>query len=174
MRLIAAVNADLQKSIPGQVGLYDDAFNRNCVGDTFQMLGTPTILFEAGHFPDDYQREKTRELIFHALIVATETIANHELDHYEVKDYLAIPENNKLFFDVLVKNRQFLNPGNSSEGDAGILFREVLEQKKILFKPYIERTGNLDGHYGHKVYDCSNNEDQIALKSNKALYQLIN
>jgi len=53
MKIIVAIHKALSSIIPDQIGRYDDAFNPNCVGDAFQLLGTPTILFEAGHFPDD-------------------------------------------------------------------------------------------------------------------------
>jgi hypothetical protein len=46
----------LQRYIPGQIGRFDDSFNLNC-GDTFQAMGVPTLLFEAGHFEGDYQRK---------------------------------------------------------------------------------------------------------------------
>ena len=66
MEVIAVMNDALQNIIPNQVGVYDDAFNLNCVGDTFQSENVPTILFEAGHYANDYAREKTRSLfIFH-------------------------------------------------------------------------------------------------------------
>ena len=61
MSVIACMFTTLSRYIPKQIGRYDDGFNENCVGDTFQMLGVPTVLFEAGHFPGDYEREKTRE-----------------------------------------------------------------------------------------------------------------
>src|SRR5690606_8390446 len=47
MKLIVAMEQELQKIIPGRIGRFDDAFNPNCVGDAFQMMDTPTILFEA-------------------------------------------------------------------------------------------------------------------------------
>jgi len=64
MEIIGKMNMQLQKITPNMVGIYDDSFNLNCVGDTFQSMHVPTILFEAGHYPEDYNREKTRELIF--------------------------------------------------------------------------------------------------------------
>ncbi len=51
--IIKMVNV-LEQLIPGQIGRYDDSFNSACVGDSFQMEGVPTILFEAGHFQGDY------------------------------------------------------------------------------------------------------------------------
>ncbi|RZK00939.1 MAG: peptidase M14 [Flavobacterium sp.] len=68
INVIVRMNELLQKYIPGQVGRFDDSFNINCIGDTFQSMGTPTILFEAGHFQDDYEREETRKFIFFALL----------------------------------------------------------------------------------------------------------
>ena len=110
MKLIAAMDAMLQKYIPGQVGRYDDGFNENCVGDSFQMMGVPTVLFEAGHYPKDYERERTREYTFLALIEALKAIANDVIDQYDTGDYFNIPANEKLFYDVLVKKPQIINP----------------------------------------------------------------
>ena len=64
VNVIAEMNEELQKYIPNQVGRFDDSFNINCIGDMFQSLGVPTILFEAGHYQDDYEREETRKFIF--------------------------------------------------------------------------------------------------------------
>ena len=57
MRVIAYINLKLKTDLQN-IGVYDDAFNINCVGDTFQSLGIPTILFEAGHIGSDYNRRK--------------------------------------------------------------------------------------------------------------------
>ncbi len=163
MQLIAAMNQVLQEMIPGQIGRYDDAFNANCVGDTFQMLNTPTILFEAGHFQKDYEREKTREYVFYALIKALETIAQDEIKRYDRSAYFDIPENGTKFFDLLIKNVSTEN--SSQKSDVGILFREVLEGKKISFVPNIAETGNLDDFFGHATYDCLHLGDLDYLKS---------
>ncbi len=152
MQLIVAMNQTLQNCIPGQIGRYGDGFNANCVGDTFQMLNTPTVLFESGHAPEDYGREKTREYIFYALLTAINVIANNQIKAYSQDDYFNIPENNKLFFDILIKNAHILN--ETFEGDVGILYVETLKDDAIVFVPKIEKTGNLDTFYGHKTYNC--------------------
>ncbi len=158
MKIIVAMDTLLQKLIPGQVGRYDDGFNDNCVGDAFQMTDTPTILFEAGHFPKDYERERTREFIFHALIEALKTIAMNLVDNFTPKDYFKIPENNKLFFDVLVKNPSVLNP-ELDEEMIGIRYKEVLEGEKIIFEPEIIEMGTLEGFYGHETIECIDLKD---------------
>ncbi len=162
MQLIVAMNEELQEVIPGQIGRYDDAFNANCIGDTFQMLNTPTILFEAGHFHKDYEREKTREFIFYSMVKAIDAIANNDGKNYDHTSYFDIPENCKSFFDVLVRNVPV--PNSSKRRDIGILFKEVLHEGKISFVRHIEKEGDLDGFFGHETYDVLNAEDSLYLK----------
>lgn len=161
MRLIVAMNTILAPIIPGRIGRYDDTFNDNCVGDMFQMLNTPTLLFEAGHAPDDYDREQTRELLFRALIHVLETIAENRIDQYDDQAYFAIPENQKYFFDMLIRN---VPVGETSKlKDVGILFSEVLAEGKINFEPRIAQEGNLAAYFGHVTYDFSNPTDRDQL-----------
>ena len=163
MKLIVAMNEMLQEIIPGQIGRYDDAFNANCIGDTFQMLNTPTLLFEAGHTPGDYDREQTREYIFYAMVKALHVISNDTIDRYDYHSYSRIPENEKRFFDILVKNVLMANSSDSK--DIGILYQEILAEGKISFIPYIEQDGKLAGFFGHKTYDYLNENDVILLRN---------
>ncbi|MBT8281762.1 MAG: peptidase M14, partial [Muriicola sp.] len=120
MKLISTMNKDLQKFIPNQVGRYDDAFNPNCVGDAFQMSGTPTLLVEAGHYQGDYDREQTRKYVFKALWTALNAIAFEEYHAESESDYCNIPENEKQFFDVLIHNAQDLLGEKQAPFSAGI------------------------------------------------------
>lgn len=172
MKIIVAMDTLLQRLIPGQVGRYDDGFNDNCVGDAFQMTGTPTILFEAGHFPGDYEREKTREYIFLALVEALRTIALDKIANFSSEDYFKIPENDKLFFDVLVKNPCVLNP-ELDEQVVGIRYKEVLEGEKIIFEPEIVETGPLEGFYGHKNLECVDSKDFASGISDRMIVNLL-
>lgn len=166
MQLIAAMNRELQKLIPNQVGRYDDGFNPNCIGDTFQILGTPTILFEAGHYPDDYERESTRAYIFKALITALYAISTNSIGECSYEEYFKIPENNKLFYDILIKNAHKINPISYAKQDSiGILFKETIANDSIIFDPRIEKKGDLQGYYGHKTYDCLNKVNLEDLKN---------
>ncbi|MEW2922013.1 M14 metallopeptidase family protein [Muricauda sp. ANG21] len=173
MKLIAAMNAMLQEKIPGQVGRYDDGFNDNCVGDTFQMLGVPTVLFEAGHYHNDYERERTREFIFLALIEVLKTIAADSVDRFTTGDYFNIPANGKLFYDILIKDPHLANPKIGEGLTIGIRFKELLENNLIRFKPEIIDIKKLDGFFGHRTIECADSKDFDALKSNKELYDLI-
>ena len=104
INLIAGINQVLQQYIPNQVGRFDDSFNLNCIGDTFQFLGVPTVLFEAGHFPNDYQREETRKYVFIALISSFIFLSENDLVGDETNKYLNIPQNKVVFYDLIYKN----------------------------------------------------------------------
>ena len=98
------MNDTLKQMIPNQIGRFDDAFNNQCVGDYFQELGVPTILFEAGHYSEDYQREVSRAMVFHALFSAVNAISSESYLNYTIASYFGIPENQKEFLDLGVKH----------------------------------------------------------------------
>ncbi|RDY61648.1 M14 family metallopeptidase [Flagellimonas nanhaiensis] len=173
MRLIVAMNTILQQKIPNRVGRYDDSFNDNCVGDAFQMRGVPTILFEAGHSPKDYNREKTREYIFIALMECLKSIASDTILEYDVEDYFTIPENKKLFYDILVENPRVLNLNLNDKDKIGIRYKEVLNENTVEFIPEIIEIGSLEGYYGHEEYDCIDSEQLKTLSAMKEVLKLI-
>ncbi|QIE58556.1 peptidase M14 [Rasiella rasia] len=146
--------------IPGQIGRYDDSFNANCVGDSFQMANVPTILFEAGHYPNDYQREETRKYIGLAMLTLFGFVT---ISEEKTTTYQALPENKKNYYDVLIKNVKS-NRGEKKVSIA-LQYREVLQENSILFVPYIESIGDLDAFYGHKEIDA--NGMQVLINSQK-------
>src|SRR5690606_33419241 len=80
MEVITYMNDELQRYIPNHIGRFDDGFNINCIGDTVQNMGIPTVLIEAGHYPNDYQREETRKYVFIALLSALNHFSDDNLD----------------------------------------------------------------------------------------------
>lgn len=154
MKLIVAMNRYLQNIIPGQVGRYDDAYNINCTGDTFQTLEVPTILFEAGHYARDYQREKTRELILNSLFCALSSIATGKFENMDYTEYFKIPENEKLFYDVILRKARV----EDKIVDVAIQFKETLEEEKIIFIPVIDKIDTALHFFGHKEIECDNKE----------------
>ncbi|TNJ46483.1 DUF2817 domain-containing protein [Tamlana fucoidanivorans] len=150
MEIIAEMNKTLQELIPNHVGVYDDAFNINCVGDTFQTENIPTILFEAGHYPNDYAREQTRELIYIAYISSLNYIAHNEVYGTNYQAYFDIPENEKCFYDIVIRGAKV----GQEIKDIGIQYKETIEQGKIRFIPVIEKIDDLNGIYGHKEIDA--------------------
>ena len=159
MEVIGVMNDTLQRMIPNQLGVYDDAFNLNCVGDTFQSENVPTILFEAGHSKNDYEREKTRELIYTSYLTSLNYISTNEVNGSHYNSYFNIPENNKCFLDVIIRNAKVTH----ELVDIGIQFQERLHDNKIEFIPKVERIEKLDGFFGHKEIEANGFEVRDAL-----------
>ncbi|WP_289045736.1 M14 family zinc carboxypeptidase [uncultured Olleya sp.] len=154
MEIINAINQTLQLDLPDQIGRYDDGFNINCVGDTFQNLNTPTVLFEAGHYKDDYEREEVRRFVYKSLVVTLNYIANHDVTGDNYQDYFKIPENGKLFYDIIIKNAQFDN----GVFDIGINYQERLVDKQLKFIPKIIAIEDLSDFHAHKVLIANNSK----------------
>ncbi|WP_025740215.1 M14 family zinc carboxypeptidase [Aquimarina pacifica] len=146
MEIVAKMNEMLQECIPNQVGRYDDGFNLNCIGDTLEHMGIPTILFEAGHFPNDYERENTRSYIFYSLITSIDYISTTDIKGERYKDYFLIPENGKCFYDIII--REVILDGEVV--DIALQYLEELSENKINFVPKIAEIGDLQNFYGHK------------------------
>jgi hypothetical protein len=89
----------LQRYIPGQIGRFDDSFNLNCIEILFAM--GVYLLFEAGHFEGDYQREITRKYIFIALKFIT--LNENDIVSNGIGKYLNIPQNKVAFYDFYIK-----------------------------------------------------------------------
>jgi hypothetical protein len=154
MEVIGVMNEALQKLIPNQVGVYDDAFNINCVGDTFQSKNVPTILFEAGHFKDDYAREMTREYIYSSYVTSLSYIANQEVTGINFELYFNIPENDKCFLDVIIRNASVDN----KIVDIGIQYQEILKENRVEFLPKVVKIEKLEHLFGHKEIDANGHE----------------
>jgi len=149
MHLIFGIYEDLKEYLPENIGLYDDAFNLNCTGDTFQSLGVPTILFEAGHFPRDYEREKTRYYVFLSFISLLERI--DQLSEINDTGYWNIPLNAKSYLDIIIRNVQ---TKKDEILDIGILYEEKLVEEAINFIPKVEVIGKLIDYLGHYELDA--------------------
>lgn len=154
INLIAEINDVLQNYIPGQVGRFDDSFNINCIGDTFQNLGVPTILFEAGHFQGDYEREETRKFVFMALLTSFVILSENDVVSNITDKYLNIPQNNVVFFDFMYKNVKINYDGIEIITNFVAQYKEELINNEIFFNAYIVEVGDLKGYYGHYEYDA--------------------
>jgi len=158
INLIAGINNVLQQYIPGQVGRFDDSFNLNCIGDTFQVLGAPTLLFEAGHFREDYQREKTRKYIFMALVSSFTILSENDIVDNGIDKYLNIPQNKVVFYDFLYKNVKLNYDGIEKITNFAAQYKEELIEDKLFFNAYFVEIGDLEGYYGHFEYDAKEAE----------------
>ena len=139
MQLIASIADRFSDRKHWEIGRYDDGFNANCTGDYFTAKGVPTVLFEAGHYPYDYDRNKTTELIHRALLHVLLAYADNSYLDYSAEDYSSIPENEKSCCDVAVELITNVNNDETTKSLHFVQFREVLMDGSIAFMPeYIE------------------------------------
>lgn len=173
INVIVAMNKVLQQFIPGQVGRFDDSFNINCIGDTFQSLNVPTILFEAGHFQNDYEREISRKYVFFALIAGLQFIHENDIVSNEIDVYLQIPQNKVVFYDFVYKNVKINYDNTKIITNFAAQYKEVLNNNQIDFEAYISQVGDLENHFGHFEFDANqelfeDNQGNIPKINNKA------
>lgn len=124
MSVIVAMNTMLQTIIPNFVGRYTDEYYPTATGDNFQKLGYNTILIESGHFTNDYNREKTREFTFYAIVQGLYHIATTQ-NFKSYQAYFNIPNNDKIFLDVIHKYP-------NSNDDEGYLYKDGILDNKLV------------------------------------------
>ena len=154
INLIASVNELLQEYLLNQIGRFDDSFNMNCIGDTFQYLGVPTLLFEAGHFPNDYEREETRKYVFMALISSFVTLSENVIVSNGINKYLNIPQNKVVFYDFMYKNIKINYDGIEIITNFALQYKEELIENRVCFNAYVSQIGDLENYFGHFEYDA--------------------
>ncbi|WP_299158013.1 M14 family zinc carboxypeptidase [uncultured Tenacibaculum sp.] len=145
MNVIVAMNSLLQQFIPDHIGRYTDEFYPTATGDNFQKLGNNTILIEAGHYPEDYEREVAREFNFYALLQGIYHISTAKnFENYS--DYLSIPNNIKNFYDVIYRTK-------NNQKDVAYQYVEKVENGKFALTLTREKEGNLSSFIGHKEFN---------------------
>ena len=144
MDVIVAMNSLLQKLIPNGIGRYTDEFYPTATGDIFQKLGHNTILIEAGHYPEDYEREMVRKFNFYAILQGIFHISTQKtFENYE--PYFSIPNNIKNFYDVIYRSK-------NNEKDIAYQYVERIESNKFALTLIKEKEGNLSTYLGHKEF----------------------
>ena len=179
--IINRMNDALSQYIPNQIGRFDDSYNVNCTGDYFTTQNTPTILFEAGHYPNDYKREESRKYIFIALLSSFfDNYENVVVDN-ELQKYLRIPQNNKCFFDFIYKNVKIIDNSVEKIINFAAQYQEILVDDEIHFEAIISKISDLENYSGHVEYDCESllfssegkNNPEIGVKATFTLNNLI-
>jgi hypothetical protein len=156
MAVIADVYNHLKEIIPNQIGRYSDEFYPTSTGDNFIKAGMPTILFEGGHFVDDYTRKGTRKYFTIALYYALKSISelNSGIDGWET--YLTIPENRETHYDIIYRNVK-LNTEHECILDVAVQYREIKEEgnDEISFIPFVMEVGDVKQKKGWLEIDCT-------------------
>lgn len=151
MELIVKMKNYIQAYHHDQIGRFDDTFNQNCVGDSFTSSGSPTILFEAGHYPNDYSREQSRSFVFYALIALFDLDTASQNNSLDYKEYFTIPENQKIYKDVVLYNVRV--DGEDNLQTISFQYKEKLLHQKIEFELYFDSMQEKNNVFGHQHFD---------------------
>lgn len=164
MQLIAALIEPLVVSNEWGIGRYDDGFNINCVGDYFTAKDVPTLLYEAGHFPGDYNRSETRRLIFESLINVLKSIGNESYKLFSSEAYFGIPENSNHLRDLEFKNVTIVNNQKVTKSSLFVQYTEYLKDGQVRFFP--EYVGNQSDWSGLRQIDLAENSTLMPIDIN--------
>lgn len=156
MAVITRVYDQLKTDLPKQIARYSDEFYPSSVGDNFIKMGIPTILFEGGHFQNDYQRIATRKYYTLALYEALLAISdlNGSTSGWEM--YKEIPHNKESHCDLIYRNVR-LNTDVECIVDVAVQYKEELKSgaEDISFTPIIVDVGDVGRKKGWLEIDCT-------------------
>jgi len=156
MAVISEIYEALKTQIPNQIARYSDEFYPTSTGDNLMKAGISVVLFDGGHFPNDYQRFGTRKYYTIALYTALSTIGKLENDTLGFERYFEIPENKESHFDIIYRNLK-LNTDFECILDVAVQFKEEIREgnKEISFVPIVVEVGDLHRKKGWKEIDCT-------------------
>ncbi len=150
MQLIALIYEHLNEFIPGHIARYKDDFEPRAFGDNLMKSGISTILIESGYFLNDGKKDFIRKLNFISIIFALFAISKEKYHDIFYSKYFEIPENNELFFDLLLKNLTLNFNFRKFVVDVAINRMKKLnsESKSFYYKSKIAAIGDLSTFYG--------------------------
>lgn len=157
MQVIAYMNRILQQYAPGQVGRYNDDFEPRAFGDNIQKWGTSAILIESGGFPGDLEKQEIRKLNYVSILSAIYAIGSGSYRALPLEDYYAIPENNRMLFDLKIEGVTYPLLGSEYLMDFGIFHHEVDREGHRDFwnSSRIGDMGDLSTYYGYETLDAT-------------------
>lgn len=155
MKLISQLTTTLQAHIPEHIAKYSDDFEPRAFGDNIQKWGTSVILIESGGYPEDRDKQMLRKMNFLALLTSFQSIANSEYKNESVETYKSLPFNEKLFFDLLIKNVTIQKEGKDYVVDLAIDQKEISFNgaRSYYLRGVIAEVGDLSIYYGYKTID---------------------
>lgn len=160
MAVISRIQTVIEPHCTGIIGRYSDAFNINCVGDYFQSLQVPTVLFEAGHAGEDYYRDEAVQLIVASFIEALSCVSTESSldDERTLQEYLSIPAIAQNFADILIKDMAYGN----LKMDIAIQYHETLLDDTLYFVPILVGINSDEIKNAHYVIQMDDNTNQPA------------
>ena len=157
IKIISSLTRIMNNYIPGHISKYEVDYEPRSFGDTFQGLGTSTILVESGGWKDDNEKQFIRKLNFILLLSAINIIIDNDYDNESSELYNDLPFNQESLYDLILRNLTIKNENKASLIDIGINNNEDYDENsgntKII--SCIEEIGDLTNFYGNEEYDLA-------------------
>jgi hypothetical protein len=156
MQVICGMHDALQQFIPGHLGRWNDDHEPRAFGDNIAKWGSSLILIESGGYKDDIEKQFIRKLNFVAILTGLQAISEKSYEKYKLKNYQAIPSNDKYLFDLLIRNAEFVQDGKTIIKDIGINLSEknINKATDFVYSSVIEDLGDLSTFWGIKEIDA--------------------
>ncbi|PIE50622.1 MAG: peptidase M14 [Flavobacteriales bacterium] len=157
MAVISAIYQSMKPMIPQHISRYNDDFYPFSTGDNFTKMGIPTILYEGGHFPEDYLRKETRKYYAIAFYYGLKAVAELQGSTENWEQYFDIPNNQETHFDIIYRNLK-MNTDFPCVLDIAVQYEECIHKgdEEISFIPKIVEIGDLSHKKGWKEIDGTN------------------
>lgn len=127
LQLCVEIKETIEQFYPGVVARYDDEFEPRAFGDNFQKWGSSTILIESGGYFNDFEKQEIRKMNFIAFVKSLYSIADKNYEHFRAGKFFDIPENERTFFDLLIKNVIVTKDSVDYLVDIGISYTEKFD-----------------------------------------------
>lgn len=146
----------VEKFYPGVVARYDDEFEPRAFGDNIQKWGSSTILIESGGYFKDFEKQEIRRMNFLALTGSIYSIAYGLYQSRSIDRYFEIPENERRFFDLLVKNVIVERDSVEYLVDLGIAYSEKFDslRNRYIREYSVTDIGDLSTFSGFDTLDA--------------------
>ena len=155
MQLICAITERIDPLIPGHIARYNDDFDPRAFGDNVQRAGTSAILFEAGGYPGDLEREYVRKVYFTALVEALYSIAVGTYEKYTLEDYWKIPLNDEKMYDLIIRGGTVKKKGILCPMDIAFNNDEYEDGSDYYVRSSIQDMGDLSVFTGYREIDAT-------------------
>lgn len=127
LQLCVEIKETIEQFYPGVVARYDDEFEPRAFGDNFQKWGSSTILIESGGYFNDFEKQEIRKMNFIAFVKSVYSIAEKNYKKFQAEKFFDIPENERTFFDLLIKNVVVTKNSVDYLVDIGISYTEKFD-----------------------------------------------
>lgn len=95
MALISTMLSAIPRAYRAHIGRYNDEFYPKALGDNLMQEGLSNLLFEAGAFPGDPQREVSRALHLACWAQACDVLASDDWNQADIEAYQHLPLNHQ-------------------------------------------------------------------------------